>query len=131
MKFGINTFLFTSPFTNQSTRLFKNFKAWGFDSVEIPIEQKSDIDPAYVQAQLAKHGLVCGSVCGAFGPDRDLRGTPQQQQASQQYIMDLIDASVGLGCPTIAGPLYSAVGRAEFVPPSERKQQWKLSLIHI
>ena len=125
MKFGINTFLFTSPFTNQSTRLFKNFKAWGFDSVEIPIEQKSDIDPVYVRAQLAKQGLVCGSVCGAFGPDRDLRGTPKQQQNSLDYIMDLIDASVGLGCPIIAGPLYSAVGRAEFVPPPERKQQWK------
>jgi D-psicose/D-tagatose/L-ribulose 3-epimerase len=34
MKFGINTFLFTSPFTNNSTRLFPKFKAWGFDGVD-------------------------------------------------------------------------------------------------
>ena len=38
MRFGINTFLFTSPFTNESTKLFKTFKKWGFETVEIPIE---------------------------------------------------------------------------------------------
>ena len=38
MKFGINTFLFASPFTNKHTELFSQFKRWGFDTVEIPIE---------------------------------------------------------------------------------------------
>jgi len=47
MRFGINTFLFTSPFTNQSTKLFGQFKRWGFDSVEIPVEAPSHIDPAH------------------------------------------------------------------------------------
>ena len=126
MRFGINTFLFTSPFTNASTKLFKDYRAWGFDSVEIPIEDPSHIDPAFVKSELAKHGLVCGSLCGAFGPDRDLRGTPEQQKASTDYILYLIDAAVALDCPTVAGPLYSAVGRAGFVPDKERKAQWKL-----
>ncbi len=126
MKFGINTFLFTSPFTNESTRLFGDFKAWGFDSVEIAVEDKSHIDPALVKAELDKHGLVCGSLCGAFGPDRDLRGTPEHQQNSLDYIMSLIDAAGPLACPVIAGPLYSAVGRADAVPDKERKAQWKL-----
>jgi D-psicose/D-tagatose/L-ribulose 3-epimerase len=44
MRFGINTFLFVSPFTNDSTKLFKQFKKWGFDSVEIAIEDCSHID---------------------------------------------------------------------------------------
>ena len=126
MRFGINTFLFTSPFTNESTKLFKDYRAWGFDSVEIPIEHPSHIDPAFVKSELAKQGLVCGSLCGAFGPDRDLRGTPEQQKASTDYILYLIDAAVALDCPTVAGPLYSAVGRAGFVPDKERKVQWKL-----
>ncbi len=125
MKFGINTFLFTSPFINTSTSLLPDFKAWGFDSVEIPIESKTDVDPPFVKSELDKHGLECGSLCGAFGPDRDLRGTPEQQQASIQYIKDLIDAAVALDCPTVAGPFYSAVGRTGFVPEKERKAQWK------
>ena len=68
MRLGINTFLFTSPFTNESTKLFKTFKKWGFDTVEIPIEDPSHIDPAHVKRELDKHGLVCGSVCACLGP---------------------------------------------------------------
>src|SRR5580698_2833883 len=125
MRFGINTFLFTSPFTTQSTRLFAQFKKWGFDTVEIPIENTSDIDPAKVKKELDKHGLVCGTVCACVGPDRDLRGTPQQQKDALDYMKRTIDQLVTLDCPAMIGPIYSSVGRADAVPPDEYKQQWK------
>jgi len=126
MRIGINTFLFTSPFTNESTSLFKQFKAWGFDSVEIALEHESHIDAAFVRAELDRHGLVCGTLCGAFGPGRDLRGTAEDQQASMDYIQHLIDAMDILGASVLAGPVYSVVGRANFVPEKERKAQWKV-----
>ena len=125
MRIGINTFLFTSPFTNQSTKLFGQFKKWGFDTVEIPVEDLSHIDPAHVKRELDKHGLVCGSVCACMGPDRDLRGTPQQQRTGVKYMMGLIDQMRVLDCPSLIGPVYSAVGRADAVPPAEYKKQWK------
>ena len=131
MRFGINTFLFTSPFTNDSTKLFKRFKSWGFDTVEIPIEDPSHIDPARVKRELDDHGLVCGSVCACMGPDRDLRGTPQQQQIGLDYMMKLIDQMVALDCPSLIGPVYSAVGRADAVPLLEYKQQWKTVAGHL
>jgi len=124
MRFGINTFLFTSPFTNKSTSLFKTFKKWGFDTVEIPIEAPEHIDPAYVKAELDRNGLVCGSVCACLGPDRDLRGTPEAQANSMKYLMALIDQMLVLGCPSLIGPVYSAVGRAEAVEPADYKKQW-------
>lgn len=126
MRFGINTFLFTSPFTNESTKFFKNFKAWGFDSVEIAVEHESHIDPTFVKSQLDRHGLVCGTLCGAFGPGRDLRGTADEQNACLDYVHKLIDIAVVLDSPALVGPVYSAVGRAEFVPEKERKVQWEL-----
>jgi D-psicose/D-tagatose/L-ribulose 3-epimerase len=126
MRFGINTFLFTSPFTNESTSLFKQFKGWGFDSVEIALEHESHIDAGFVKAQLDKHDLVCGTLCGAFGPGRDLRGTAEEQQASLDYIHHLIDIMGVLDSPVLVGPAYSVVGRAEFVPEKERRAQWKL-----
>jgi D-psicose/D-tagatose/L-ribulose 3-epimerase len=125
MRFGINTFLFTSPFTNQSTKLFRTFKKWGFETVEIAIEDPAHIDPAFVKAELDKNGLVCGSVCACLGPDRDLRGTPEAQKNAMDYMMKLIDQMVVLGCPSLIGPVYSAVGRADAVPPAEYKEQWK------
>jgi D-psicose/D-tagatose/L-ribulose 3-epimerase len=124
MKFGINTFLFTSPFDNSSTRLFKQFKKWGFDSVELAIEDPSHIDPAHVKRELDRNGLICGSVCACMGPDRDLRGTPEQQKTGLDYMMKIIDQMVVLDCPSLIGPEYSAVGRADAVPPDEYKKQW-------
>ncbi len=125
MRFGINTFLFTSPFTNESTRLFPKFKQWGFDSVEIPVEDPAHIDPAHVKRELDKYGLVCGSLCACMGPDRDLRGTSAQQKTGMAYLRKLIDQAVVLDSPSIVGPVYSAVGRADAVPAKEYKQQWK------
>jgi len=131
MRLGINTFLFTSPFTNESTRLFPKFKKWGFETVEIPVEDPSHIDPRYVKEQLDKHGLVCGSVCACMGPDRDLRGTAQQQRTGLKYMKKLIDQMVDLGCPSLIGPVYSAVGRADAVPPEEYRKQWRTVVKHL
>ncbi len=125
MRLGINTFLFASPFTNKSTRLFSQFKEWGFQTIEIPIEDPSHIDPAYVKRELDRCGLVCGSACACLGPDRDLRGTPEQQKNSLDYMMKVIDQMVVLECPSLIGPVYSAVGRAEAVPAPEYKRQWR------
>ncbi len=100
MRIGINTFLFTSPFTNESTKLFAQFKKWGFDTVELAIEDPSHIDPVYVKKQLDRHGLACGSVCAAMGPDRDFRGNAQQQKTAMTYLTALLDLMVVLDCPS-------------------------------
>ncbi|MCI0719414.1 MAG: sugar phosphate isomerase/epimerase [Acidobacteria bacterium] len=99
--------------------------------MEIAVEHESHIDPAYVKSELKRNGLVCGTLCGAFGPGRDLRGTPEEQQGSLDYIHKLIDMMVILDAPVLVGPIYSAVGRAEFVPEKERKAQWKQVVQHL
>ncbi len=131
MRIGINTFLFTSPFTNESTKFFKSFKRWGFDTVEIPIEDPSHIDHAHVKRELDKNGLVCGSVCACMGGGRDLRGTPEQQKTGLNYMLQLIDQMVVLGCPSLIGPVYSEVGRADAVPEKEYKKQWATVVKHL
>jgi D-psicose/D-tagatose/L-ribulose 3-epimerase len=125
MRFGINTFLFTFPFTNASTRWFKTFKQWGFDTVEIAIDDPANVDPVHVKRELDKSGLACGSVCGCFGADRDLRGDESAQRASGEYVRTLIDQMVVLGCPALIGPVYSAVGRIGGAEPAEYRAQWR------
>lgn len=126
MRFGINTFLFTFPFTNESTVWFKTFKKWGFDTVEIAIDDPTTVCPDHLKAELDKAGLACGSVCGAFGPDRDLRGNAAAQKNSAAYIKACIDHMVVLDCPSFIGPVYSAVGRIGGNEPKEYARQWKL-----
>ena len=126
MRFGINTFLFTSPFTNNSTKLFATFKKWGFQTVEIPVEDPSHIDPAHVKRELDRHGLVCASVCACMGPGRDFRGTPEEQKTAMDYCKALIDQMVVLDCPSLIGPVYSVVGKADAVAPERQKEEWGL-----
>jgi D-psicose/D-tagatose/L-ribulose 3-epimerase len=59
-----------------------------------------------------------------MGPERDLRGTPQQQKTALQYMKRVLDQMVVLDCPALIGPVYSSVGRADAVPAKEYKKQW-------
>ena len=126
VRFGINTFLYTSPFTTASTRLFPTFARWGFDTVELAIEDPAHIDPLKVKAAADQAGLVIGSLCACMGPGRDFRGTPAEQKTAMVYCRALIDQSVLLGRPAIIGPVYSVVGKADAVPASQRKKEWAL-----
>ena len=125
MRFSINTVLFVSPFTNGSTRLFRAFKNWGFDAVELLLEEPGHIRPVFVKRELDKHRLACGSVCAAMNPQRDLRGTQTSQANGVKYFCALLDQMVELNCQVLGGPIYSYVGRAEPVAHAEYRKQWK------
>ncbi|MCP4283734.1 MAG: sugar phosphate isomerase/epimerase, partial [Gammaproteobacteria bacterium] len=126
MKFGINTFLFASPFINESVSNFSLFKKLGFEGVEIAYENKGDFDPKMVLHALKENGLECCSVCGAYGPGRDLRGDQRAQETSKQYIKDAIDACCELECDLFVGPHYSMVGRSQMETAENRTRQWDL-----
>ena len=126
MRIGINTFLFTSPFTTQSVKHFPTFKKWGFETVEIPIEAPEHIDSAKVKAAADKHGLAIGSVCACMGPGRDFRGTPAEQKTAMRYCKAVIDQAAVMKCPRIIGPIYSVVGKADAVEPSQQKKEFAL-----
>jgi D-psicose/D-tagatose/L-ribulose 3-epimerase len=125
MNFSINTVLFVSPFTNKSVKLFKQFKQWGFDAVELLIEDPAHIAPAFVKRKLNRHGLVCGSVAAAINPGRDLRGSAASQRNGVKYLCELIDQMVVLDARVLCGPVYSYVGRAEAYTSAEQKSQWR------
>jgi len=126
MKFGINTLLFTGTYTDEHVKsLTGKFKKLGFDGVEIALEKKGDIDYKKTLKIFKDNSLVCSSVCGLFGEDRDIRGPKKEHiEGGLAYIKDCLEACVDLNCNIFAGPAYSAVGRASMVPENERKVQW-------
>ena len=131
MNFGINTFLFTSPFTDKDISLFPKFKEWGFDSVEIALEDASHITPKLVKAALDENGLKCNSICAAMGPGRDLRGTIDEQHQAIGYIKNVLNVMSTLGCSILIGPLYSCVGRADAVEKDVYNTQWETVVRHL
>lgn len=125
MKFSINTVLFVSPFTNKDTKLFRKFKQWGFDAVELLVEDPAHIDPTFVKKELDRNGLSCGSLAAAINPERDLRGSVASQRNGIKYLCGLIDQAVVLDARLIGGPIYSYVGRAKAYTDNERKKHWQ------
>src|SRR5262245_14695870 len=122
MRFGINTFLFTCPFTDASTRLFPKFKQWGFESVEISVEDFSHIKRDRLKDRLGRAGLPAGASTACLGPDKDLRGTSRQQRAGVEFMKRVVDLMVRIECPSLIGVVYSTVGRTEAVPPAEKRR---------
>ncbi|MGK6350034.1 sugar phosphate isomerase/epimerase family protein [Parapedobacter sp. DT-150] len=131
LTFGVNTFLLTSPFTNDSIAVLQQFKAWGFDAVEIALEDASHIDAHTIRKALDDNGLICSSICAAMGPGRDLRGTEAEQRQAMDYINGALDAMAVLGCPVLVGPLYSVVGRAEQTTEDQYQVQRDIIVRHL
>src|ERR1041384_6861514 len=125
MKFGVSTWLWTSPFKTETIGFFPKIKRMGFDFVEISIEDPALIDGRTVRRALDDHGLGCVG-CGAFGPTRDLtHEDPKVHAVCFDYIDRSLDLCAQLGTDVFAGPMYSAVGKRRLLPPAERQIEWK------
>lgn len=132
MKFGVNTFVWVSPFTSEAVdEIAYKVKQFGFDILEIACEDPSKIDVSRVHDAVKKNHLDV-VVCGAFGPDRNICSENQEIiKTAKSYIKWLIDAAEALNAEVVAGPMYSSVGKAHYDDPVEREKEWKRAVVGI
>ena len=129
--FGVSTWLWTSPFNRETVALFPKIKSFGYDAVEIPVEDPSLIDLDLVKRAMADQGLKA-IICGAFGPTRDLtHEDPAYHQTCFTYLDSCLEIASELGAGFVAGPMYSAVGKARLVAPEQRKVEWDLAVSNL
>jgi len=122
IQFGINTFLWTSPFRTCDLHLLEKAKAFGFDVMEIPIVAEGYLDYAQARQAYERCGMKC-SISGVMGPGRDPAHEDEAlQKAGVAYLKHLVDAAVALNAPMVAGPHYAAVGRTWQAGPEQRKR---------
>lgn len=103
----------------------------GYDAVEIPVEYPEKIDARKVKTALQRNELEA-IVCGAFGPSRDL--THEDSSVHEncfQYIVQCLDLCNEWNAKFLAGPMYSAVGKARMVSPEQRKVEWERAVNNI
>ncbi|GAB5554195.1 MAG: sugar phosphate isomerase/epimerase [Saprospiraceae bacterium] len=128
INFGVSTWLWTSPFNNDAINLFPKIRRMGFDAVEIPIEYPEMIDAKKVKKALTDEGLK-PIICGAFGPSRDLTHEDSTvQKQCFEYLKHCFEFCNVVGANFLAGPMYSAVGKARMLPPEKRKEEWSLAV---
>ncbi|MBG49609.1 MAG: sugar phosphate isomerase [Pseudozobellia sp.] len=130
-QFGVSTWLWQSPFTTESISLFPKIKALGYDLVEIPVEDPSLIDTKVVKQALADNGLL-STVCGVFGPTKDLTSDDKQLHDNCfNYVEKSFEICAELGVDFLAGPMYSAVGKARMVSEEQKKAEWHLAVTNL
>jgi D-psicose/D-tagatose/L-ribulose 3-epimerase len=121
---GANTWIWVSPLTDRAlASLAPRIAGWGFDVVELPVEEVGDWDPSRTADLLAGLGLRA-TVCAVMPPGRELVAAPSPQvvAATQDYLRRCVDMAAAVGSGVVAGPMYASVGRTWRMTPAERDE---------
>ncbi|MEU2613992.1 sugar phosphate isomerase/epimerase family protein [Micromonospora sp. NPDC007271] len=118
---GVNTWVWASPLTDATlAALAAKVAGWGFDVLELPVENPGDWKPGQAAQVLADHGLGA-TVCLVMPPGRELVAADSATvRSTQDYLYGVVDAAAEVGSPVIAGPAYASVGRTWRLSPAER-----------
>ncbi|MFI7604470.1 sugar phosphate isomerase/epimerase family protein [Micromonospora sp. NPDC049366] len=118
----MNPWVWASPVDDDAlAELIPRIASFGFDAVELPIEQPGDWDPTRTRDLLAAHGLVAAGVCAVTPPGRDLVDTtPEVVERTVAYLTGCVDSAAAVGAPCVGGPVYASVGRTWRMTPTAR-----------
>jgi D-psicose/D-tagatose/L-ribulose 3-epimerase len=118
---GANTWIWVSPLTDERlAALAPRVRAFGFDVIELPIENAGDWDPGRARDVLDQNRLKA-TTCAVMSPDRDLVSSDRHVvESTQQYVRSATDMAARAGAHTLAGPIYSPVGKTWAMDSAER-----------
>lgn len=123
MRIGINTWVWTSPFTTDDFHLIPKVRDMGFDVLEVALDDASLID-ADLLREMTQDNDLSVTVCGAFGPTRDICHEDEAvRRNGVAYIRDSIGFAERVGASLFSGPVYSAVGKTRLVDDEQRKRE--------
>ncbi len=128
---GINTWVWTSPFGDDSLELVSRARTMGFDVFEIAVEDPSRFAGDRLSEALRSSDLR-PVACGAFGPSRDLTHEDSRyRRESLDYIREVLNLCERWGAAIFAGPMYSAVGKRRQVSANQKQKEWDLAVAGI
>jgi D-psicose/D-tagatose/L-ribulose 3-epimerase len=120
--------MWTSPLTDGDVGLVARAKELGADVLELCIEDTQRVTPAVFRSAAEEVGMEL-SICGAFGPERDLSHEDEEvRRIGLDYVRHCVDLAAEIGAPSVVGPLYSAVGKVRMLSLAERERQRALAV---
>ena len=124
MRFGVNTFIWRSPFATAGDLDLVDLAAdLGAEVFEVAVEEPSLVDPDAL-AQALRARALGAVVCGAYGPGRDVGDPdPGVRERTLAYVARLIGLAAHLGAAVVAGPAYGSVGLARALSAAERRAE--------
>jgi D-psicose/D-tagatose/L-ribulose 3-epimerase len=118
----VNTWVWTSPLTDaRLAELAPRVADWGFDSIELPVEDVGDWDPERAASLLDSLGLTATLVL-AMGAGRELVAADRPTiAATRDYMRRVVDMAHTVSAQVVAGPAYTSVGRTWRMSETERR----------
>ena len=123
MKYGVNTFIWASDFTETEFPLLETIRERGFDGVELPLFRPSTFPAAKIRRALEANGLEC-TICSVFVDGLSaISADAEVRRRTLVHLQDCVKTAADIGARIIAGPLYSPVG---FLPGTRRTtDEWR------
>lgn len=127
MKFGVSLWLWTAPVTNDVIDQYApKIAQFGFDTVEIPLEDPGGLDCSRARKAVEENGLTL-TTCAAMGGGRDLIHPDKSvRNEGMKYMKESLDAAEELGSELFVGPLASEVGRLWESDEAQREEETQL-----
>jgi len=119
---GVNTFVWYSPLTDDGLRtIIPRVAGWGFETVELVLENPGDWDPELAAELVREHGIQ-PAVSAVVPPGRNLVAASEDEIArTQEFYKHCVDVAGIVGARIVGGPMYTAVGRTWRLTADERR----------
>jgi D-psicose/D-tagatose/L-ribulose 3-epimerase len=114
MKIGINTCLWQWPFDSQRVDLFKKVSDFGYDGIEMTIEDRSEKNLVSIKNNIKKTNLV-PIVCSSFVNGNLVDKDSETIKKGVKYVKDSIDLCEYLGAKILVGPTYGSCVKKDFL----------------
>lgn len=127
MKFGVNTQIWTMPFTNADFYLIDKVKRMGFGLIEVSLgELGPSFDVKELKVRLDSMGLEV-AVCGVLNAGYDITSEdPIIREKGKEYLRAVIEMCSLIEARIFCGVHYAELGRTRVVPQERRKEEWNL-----
>jgi D-psicose/D-tagatose/L-ribulose 3-epimerase len=121
---GASTYLWAFPFGNANIDLVTHVAELGFDVFEAAIDDPEIVTGEAIAEATREAGMAV-SVCGSFDDTRDVsHEDPVMRRKGIDYLRICTDIAETVGSPHVAGPMFSAEGKARLLSEQDRERQW-------
>jgi D-psicose/D-tagatose/L-ribulose 3-epimerase len=120
---GLSSFVLASPFSDHDREAFERTARFGYDLIEVCIEDPALLTAEMVATHASDFGLKVG-ICGAFGPDRDVSHEDRDTRLRGiSYLKSCVRFAHEVGSPHVAGPMFAPTGQTRLLDSTERVAQ--------
>ncbi len=125
MKTGMNLLLWTTHVTAEHDPILEQLKATGFDAVEVPIFDTSDLKPfERLGKRLTALGLGATAVTVMGADTNPISPDPKIRDAAVAHLDRVMECGQAFGCEILCGPIHSAIGVFSGVGPTDDEFQY-------